>query len=330
LDVQLNQENQNVTLGLRGSYSHCPSEHFFYSVNGDPGLCPLCGQAGKDLHAMLFPRFGYTTAAWDPPRRAVKAAKIGGTQRATVSFNAPEGDQIKDETFAGVPQLLARYKENGELLAYNPGAKGFGFAVCLKCGFAAREKAFGKGSIGLPKEFLSHISLYKSNPKDGPCWRTNAAEAPVLRNQSLSARQTTDVLLVDPSLAAKDLPPNNARAFAHTLGYALQVSGAKLLEIDSRELAVIVVPAGKQGDGYGPVIYDNVPGGAGHVRELMSYGRDWLKAARDTMFVSEQHHRRCDDACIECLLTFDAQHAMADGLLHRREAITHLDNWLNS
>lgn len=145
----------------------------------------------------------------------------------------------------------------------------------------------------------------------------------VLRNYSLAARQTTNILLLDFSSCLGELASN--KELLATLAQALEISGAKLLELDSRELGTMVIPAGEQGCALGAVIYDNVPGGAGHVRELLSLSRPWLEEARKVMFVDEQHDATCETACLDCLLTFDAQEPMRRGLLHRKMALQALD-----
>lgn len=50
-----------------------------------------------------------------------------------------------------------------------------------------------------------------------------------------------------------------------TIGHALKQSGARLLEVDGRELGVLTVP---QARGVQIVLFDNTPGGSGHVLEL--------------------------------------------------------------
>jgi hypothetical protein len=107
------------------------------------------------------------------------------------------------------------------------------------------------------------------------------------------------------------------RAIVTTLGYALQRAGAELLELDTREIGVLIVPAGEGGRSYGAVLYDSVAGGAGHVPELLAYGRRWLETARNVMFVNEQHNALYETACLSCLLSFDAQEMMRQNLLHR-------------
>jgi len=59
-----------------------------------------------------------------------------------------------------------------------------------------------------------------------------------------------------------------------TLGYALQIAGARLLELDTRELGVMVASSADFSNGSGAVLYDNVPGGAGHVREFFARKRE--------------------------------------------------------
>ena len=61
------------------------------------------------------------------------------------------------------------------------------------------------------------------------------------------------------------------------------------------------------------------------MQELLSLGRGWLEAARDTMFVNEEHNATCETACLDCLLTFDAQESMQRGLLRRRLTLQILD-----
>ena len=98
-----------------------------------------------------------------------------------------------------------------------------------------------------------------------------------------------------------------------------------MLELDTRELGVLVVPAGDGGQGLGAVLYDSVAGGAGHVRELLALGRNWLTTSREVLFVNKVHHRRCKTACLDCLLSFDVQN-----LFDRRLTVEVLDALFNT
>ena len=79
----------------------------------------------------------------------------------------------------------------------------------------------------------------------------------------------------------------------------------------------------------GALLYDNVPGGAGHVRELLEYGRDWLDRTRKVLFVDAAHDQRCKSACLDCLLSFETQDAMRQGNLNRPLALSVLSGLLD-
>ena len=120
------------------------------------------------------------------------------------------------------------------------------------------------------------------------------------------------------------------KALVTTLGYALQRAAARMLQMDSREIGVTIAPAGEQGVGLGALLFDNVPGGAGHVRELLERGEELLKRARAALYVNAAHDARCKSACLDCLLSFDTQTASSRNLLDRRRALKALDEMLGA
>ncbi len=315
-------------IGLRGHYTTCRNKHFYYEIAQPLTVCPLCDQPShQSRRDLLLPKHGFSSAAWDAPRRSVEVERVGRVERATISFARREQDtDQKRQNYAGVVGLFAHYREDGELLVYNEGASqrhdedaddpqategGKGFAICLKCGYAESERKFGQGRLGLSSNFLQHAPLTAIS-KYSVCWGDH--EAPVLRNQTLAARETTDILLL--AFYGERANLAESESLAETLGRALQIAGARLLELDTRELGVMTTDTA---EGYGAVLYDNTPGGAGHVRELLELERNWLEAALNALYLNEDHDRRCETACLDCLLTFDAQEAMSQGLLKRKE-----------
>jgi DEAD/DEAH box helicase domain-containing protein len=316
-------------LGLGGQYTTCTKGHFYYTIAaGTLGSCPMCGEeAGSTPRHFLLPMHGFSSAAWDPPRFSTDIERVGHTEQATITFALREGaDIVEDDNYGGIVGLRALYREDGELLVYNEGEYGKGFAICLKCGYAESEIKFGEGQMNLLRSFQWHAALTATN-ETFTCWKND--EAPqILRNRTLAAKQTTDALMLDFSGCLGHDAGNLALLW--TLTQALQISGAKLLELDGRELGVLVTAAGIEGRGLGAVLYDNVPGGAGHVRELMALGGKWLEEAYRTMFVNQQHDETCETACLDCLLTFEAQQPMRRGLLNRRYAMQVLGGLLGN
>ena len=67
----------------------------------------------------------------------------------------------------------------------------------------------------------------------------------------------------------------------------------------------------------GLVLFDSMPGGAGHVAELLESAADWIARLTDVLFVNEAHHERCISACLDCLLSYETQFDHDQGLLTR-------------
>ena len=308
--------NPDNYFGLYGKLAICEAGHRFYSLGSDATACPICERPVQQApQTLLLPRHGFRSAAWEKPKQSADIEKVGSIQRLTLTFAARSAGQAWSN-FGRIERVRAQYQEDGELLIYNAGDGGQGFAICTKCGYADSETHVAAGAIQLPSGFKRHAAIHREN-RYAQCWGENEASA-VLRNRVLAARQTTDVLLVDFSAAFPPLASDDSLAL--TLGYALQISGASLLELDSRELGMMTVPVAAGGRSRGVVLYDNVPGGAGHVRELAELGRAWLESALQRLFISEAHHARCQTACLDCILTFDTQTGAAQNDLCRRRA----------
>lgn len=318
---------QDSAFGVRGQMRTCANRHTYYAFSGTLGSCSLCGARPATSNTdLLLPRHGFSSAAWDAPRFSSEVERVGRTERLTLAFHNTT-DKMEVADFGGVRGLRALYREDGDLLVFNPGEWRNGFALCTKCGYAESEKPEakdGSGRMGLTSSFERHAPLSQTRAMP-VCLEPGTS---ILRNQVLAARETTDVLMLDLSHCTG--PHKGSEALAQTLGMALQTAGALLLELDGREMGLLVTATGSSADeGWGVVLYDNTPGGAGHVRELLDKGREWLASARQILYVSDSHDKRCQTACLDCLLTYDGQFAASANLLERRLALAVLDSLLN-
>jgi DEAD/DEAH box helicase domain-containing protein len=283
---------------LRATLGRCANGHDHYWFDPvDEKPCPFCGAAVAEHRSVLFPKHGFTTAASEKPRLAVQTERIGRVELTTV---LSAGVRFPD--FAGVRGFTAEYFEEGELLVWNSGEHGHGFAICLRCGYAdAEDRPGGTLRVDLPSEFARHLPVHKE--KGRWCWRER--EAPVLRHEILAARQRTDLLVLDfDGTATGPLD----RQVALTLGHALKQCGARWLEVDGRELGVLVLPSAS--GSYRTVLYDDTPGGSGHVLELAEgFARDWLVAACALLVGRDaaEHDLTCQRACLSCLLSFETE-----------------------
>jgi len=301
----------------------CVAGHSWYNrLKEDHERCRVAGCRSKkknEGNPILIPKFGYSTAASQPGTpvggRDSDAGyeKVGLTEIVTTVLLTPSPDRIQDEHhFGGIRGLSARLQEGGELLGRNSGVYRRGFAICTKCGYAESERKIGKDRLDLPKQFADHLPLLESQGKH--CW--GSADAPVLRNHHLGALHITDLVHFDFSgCVDRDL----TEATIRTLGYALKLGGAEMLEVDSRELGVIAFHL-QDAAKWGLQLFDSTAGGAGHVVELFSNGRKWFKYAREVMFRSVEHDERCTTACLRCLLVSASQADYERGLVQRRAA----------
>jgi DEAD/DEAH box helicase domain-containing protein len=217
----------------------------------------------------IFPKHGFTTARSEQPERGSKLEKVGQTIIGTTVFNGGDAGRIIELT----PQLTGQLVEAGEIYVINEGKEGKGFAICTKCGYAKAEDSTEKGHDSLPKRFKDHTSIFKD---DGRCWNPDQVP-PVLRNQMITAKQITDLLLLDFS----HFIPSGERNTAITVSQALRLAGAELLHLDPREIRTLKpIPHGKANpQGYAVVLYDTLAGGSGHVEELSKMAKDWFDAA---------------------------------------------------
>lgn len=318
------EANRDEALGLNYWALRCTNDHE-YLATSQQEACKECGQPPQGrVQALMFPRFGYSTAAWDPPKPPGRSLdRVGEVVLSTAGgFNLNAATR-NDLNFGDVRGLVATYYEagEGELLLRNAGGDpwstlGYGFALCTRCGFAmSEEKPYSeKGTPPpLPKQFKDHASIFSPNPNNR-CWPKSLQYDPVLRHKVLAARETTDVLILD-------WPAESDEAGLFSLGRALVLAGTKLLELDNRELNVELKPRGA-GE-LSILLYDTTPGGAGHCFELMKLGRQWLREARKILYGSPSHDAACRRACLECLLDFAGQFQAQR--LDRKKALELLD-----
>lgn len=325
--------NVDKGFGLHKILYTCASGHNFDgNQQKDAAICPLCSNPHVGTpQILLFPRNGFTTAAWDPPRYGSESEPVGQITRQTLIFRKQERGQENDSevipNFATIPHLSAEWRQSAEILVTNAGEYNKGFAICTNCGFAESEKDYGTGRMNLPSGFERHASLFSIKDKFA-CWRDDDT-APVMRNQFLAAHQNTDILLLDWSHGLKFNAKNHCEI--HTaLAIALRLAGATLLQLDLREIGVMTnVPTGSDGSGLGIALYDNTSGGCGHVRELMRIGRKWLEETHRLLYGNAEHDKTCDHGCLDCILSFDANDSPDNIRPDRRGACKMLDDLLN-
>ncbi len=264
----------------------------------------------RRLERLLVPRYGYATAAWEPPAWHGHRQRVGPVE---LIINHSVGQPtMAEQEYGGLVGLHAAFLENVELIAANAGNTGNGFAICAACGYSDSEHGpRAEGRIDLPPGFETHPPLYRTGGK--PCLGVGS-QAPVARNVTLAARQFTDLVRFE-FTGVRGIDPVSLT----TLGHALAQAGAELLELDQREIRMAVDPmtAGRRI----VRIFDAVGHGGGHMAELFRRGREWLVAARRVLYRSHTHDAICRTACITCILSAVSQDDAKNGMLDRKAAL---------
>ena len=311
----------------------CLDGHSWYSrLREHHDDCRVIGCSSKkkrDGDLILIPKFGYSTAASEPAspvggRDSVGSyEKVGLTEIVTTILLTSSLDRVQDgANFGGVNGLRATLHEGSEILGRNSGDDEKGFAICTKCGYADSERKLGTGRLDLPtKTFVDHVPLQQTK---GRCWGDK--DAPVLRHHHLGALHITDLVHLDLSACTdRDLSESTTR----TLGFALKLGGAEVLEVDAREIGVVAFQS-RDAAKWSLQLFDSAAGGSGHVAELFMNGPKWFEQARQVMFRNADHDEHCTTACLRCLLISESQGIYDGGLLQRKLTLEMLSRLITS
>jgi hypothetical protein len=218
-----------------------------------PEVCKSCGvqlpHAGRKAGKFLVPIFGFVTDIHDPKRPS--ETRPDRTYASRVFF-ATEGYPLDEPyTFsANSIDLRGQFSRSGKLAVINWSK----FRVCEWCGFATLENIQG-----------SHKKPWSADIK---CNGT-------LQMWDLGHEFLTDLfdLRVEGHAATE--------AFWLALLYALLEGASEALSIRRQDLDGCLYPYAGNCAAPKLVLYDDVPGGAGHVRRIGQNLEAVLRAARD-------------------------------------------------
>lgn len=220
-----------------------------------------------------------------PPQRIYASRTYFAHYRVPENSGATE-DQMErpelDQSFSGGPvQVQTRYSRYGWLAVVNNGM-GAGFSICSSCGYAelAAQQARGK------KEKTGH-----KNPLTGrDC-------SGYLRNYHLGHHFMTDVLEVTFNV------PMRTEGAIYSLLYALLDGASEALDIQRTDIHGAYY---YQRTDASPslIFYDDVPGGAGHVRRIHANLLPTLTAALDRL---ERCECGLETSCYNCLRNYQNQ-----------------------
>ena len=279
--------------------------------------CSTCGQplaAGNDRPTQwVAPRWGFVTDATEKGQepRGQRPARIQATRSFFLRNWAAAGATQKtsaegEETFPSKQSsthVTGSYLSGRSLLVLNLGdfttdrhgiARRQGFKLCGKCGRV-------------------HFDRKETERRHRPPYhnRGQACRGPIglganAQGQSvaLGHRYETDVIWLEFHGTGKS---RTDTGFWLSLAYALTNAACRELNIERADLEATTVPLEDQSDRHAIVIYDSVPGGAGHCRQILHSLPRVIRRAQSLLAGCD-----CDPdstGCYGCLCDYQNQFA---------------------
>jgi len=250
------------------------------------------------IGTFIEPRFGFQTA-WDEPVRPDES-RPERTYSSRVFFT---GDPLiapgPTTTIIGNGVTLeGRPARHGRLAVINRGLKGARFRICEKCGFGVRSST-------------RNVRSPHRTPWGQDC-------AGVLQYRDLGHEFETDIFEIQIDGYSTQEP-----GFWLSALYALLEGTSKVLNIRRQDLDGCLFPHRGRAAAPAMILFDDVPGGAGHVRRLHDHLREAI--AESARLVDG----RCgcgggiegpgDTSCYACLRNYRNQFCHND--LHRGAAL---------
>jgi hypothetical protein len=264
-------------------YAICPICGRFYIQKGTNENVPpqiSCKVHGdiprREIHSFIVPIFGFVTSKDSEPQKPGESRPKHEFTTRPYFFEYKEPEE--KEFSIGKFKIKCRYSSDGELAVICKGRKGLGFWICSKCGAAFSER---------PRE--RHKTPYgvdcPSSPR-GPLHLGHTFKTDVL-----------SILFKEPKIDAFN------DSFWFSLLYAVLEGTSQALEIKRQDLDGCLYPSE---EGNILILFDNVPGGAGHVKRIM-YEQNLYEILKIALSRVENCTCGPETSCYGCLRNYQNQ-----------------------
>ena len=255
-----------------------------------PAACPICG-APPSLRQRKAPRFIIPDGFYASRKNNGKAAGLYVQRVANLMKSALLPSNVT-ESYQITPKVSCAYDRAGNLFYVNEGDK-----RSWAPGFYIQLEGEGRGQL---------VKAQKERNKMTPV--------------SLGHQQTTDTL----HLTFEDAPASPERLpFWLSLMYALIHGASHALQIERTDIDGVLFPrqAPMQGGWQQTIVlYDDVPGGAGHVQQIRN---EFSAVVREAFTIANCVDCAAETSCYSCLRDYSNQGF--HHILRRGEAVDYLN-----
>ena len=127
--------DQYESFGERKASRECQNGHFYFNYFDQiPDECEQCDATWKGpKDNVLLPRHGFSTAAWQQPRREGTITSLYGWSETKIDWRSGTShahSEVSQNNFAGITGLTATYRDDSTLVVLNRGENRNGFIIC--------------------------------------------------------------------------------------------------------------------------------------------------------------------------------------------------------
>lgn len=267
---------------VRYKYASCRCGYFNKELNISNTIitsCPICGESRLQKGVFIMPEFGFIT---ESKIREPGATRPEKTYSSRKHFSGVS-DKLEEKSIklgASVINLISQ--NHGELSVINNG-KGKGFYVCKTCGYGSAD--------AIPKQH--------KKPNGQNCEG---------RFERLALGYNFETDLVEIDFGNTFLSMVEHDGFWESLMYSIIEGMSVALEIDRTDIDGTLYV--KSNLNKSIILFDTVPGGAGHVKRLMDDGcfRMTLAKALEIILACNCGGEKLDTSCYSCLRNYYNQY----------------------
>ncbi len=283
-------------------YARCPEcrkiDTYLESERPLPN-CSRCGTllTGKFRSRFYIKPYGFTTLVTDHAKRPGRSRRPGARASEVFLLEGAAEEEFKRHSLKGI---TFADKCNGRLFLANSGYRFGGYYLCRRCGRGFPQQPSGR----------SHTTP----------WGTDCTG--IIKRLDLAHEIRTDILQLRFQSCNPAPPPTTERAFWLSLTTAFLNGASDALNIDMSDLGGTYHGWSEESFVGELVVYDRIPGGAGHITRILEKLDVVLEAAYKRV-----HDCKCPDleaSCYACLRSYSNQFYWEE--LKRRPVI----DWLGA
>ena len=267
-----------------------------------------CCHEDLSYHYYLEPRFGFTTNV-SAPKNPGESRKTG-TYPTSVFFEKfnfsanstlpNEADQISMKSLEiGSNHILYQYSDHGQLMVFNQGQNHRGFQVCDWCGYMKQAGSLETTTQSIKIKTDQATQSHKT--KTG-----RACNCKILRHVHFGYDFMTDVLELRLPLPGLEFTRFEGIDIWSSILYAILEGASISLGIDRGEISgCLYYKDADNAEAPSLILYDSVPGGAGHVKRIAEKIPDVI--FQSSRKVAGQCGCGAETSCYGCIRNYSNQ-----------------------